>query len=59
MLWKKCNSPLYADYVAFAPFQWAWMVSDLTLLEEGDVVGAWLERCLDLYDGLGRKALNP
>jgi glutathione S-transferase len=57
--WLGGNSPLYADYVAFAPFQWARMVSDLTLLEEGDIVGAWLERCLDLYDGLGRKALNP
>lgn len=57
--WLGGNSPLYADYVAFAPFQWAWMVNDLPLLEGGDIVGAWLERCLDLHDGLGRKALNP
>jgi glutathione S-transferase len=57
--WLGGNSPLYADYVAFAPFQWAWMVNDLPLLEGGDIVGAWLERCLYLHDGLGRKALNP
>ena len=57
--WIGGISPLYADYAAFAPFQWARMVSDFTLLEEDDIVRTWIERCLDLYDGLARKALTP
>ncbi len=57
--WIGGESPLYADYAAFAPFQWARLVSDFTLLEEGDIVRTWIERCLDLYDGHARKALTP
>ena len=57
--WIGGESPLYADYAAFAPFQWARLVSYFTLLEEGDIVRTWIERCLDLYDGLARKALTP
>ena len=51
------EGPLYADYLAFGAFQWPRMVSDFKLLAEDDPVAAWFERCLDLYDGLGRKAL--
>ncbi len=50
------EDPLYADYLAFGPFQWARMVSDFALLAPDDPVSAWFERCLDLYDGLGRNA---
>jgi glutathione S-transferase len=53
--WIGGEAPLYADYVVFAPFQWARMVSDFPLLEEDDIIRVWLERCLDLYDGLARK----
>ena len=48
--------PTYADYVAFAPFQWARSISAFKLLEDDDPVAAWVGRCLDLYDGLGRSA---
>ena len=56
--WIGGESPLYADYIVFAPFQWALMISELQILEEDDIVRAWFERCLDLYDGLGRKAFS-
>jgi glutathione S-transferase len=56
--WIGGESPLYADYAAFAPFQWARIVSNFTLLEQDDIIRGWIERCLDLYDGLGRKALK-
>jgi glutathione S-transferase len=54
--WIGGEGPLYADYTVFAPFQWARLVSNFPLLEEDDIIRAWFERCLDLYDGLGRKA---
>ncbi|MCV6602530.1 MAG: glutathione S-transferase family protein [Cohaesibacter sp.] len=50
------DAPLYADYCVFGSFQWARMVSDFALLQEDDPVQLWFERCLDLFDGLGRKA---
>ena len=50
------DSPAWADYVAFAPFQWARMVSPLKLLAEEDPVFAWRGRMLDLYDGDAAKA---
>ena len=50
------DAPLYADYSIFGSFQWARMVSDFVLLEEDDPVAQWFDRCLDLYDGLGRSA---
>ena len=55
--WIGGENPLYADYIVFAPFQWARMVSDFPLLEDSDPVKRWFERCLDLYGGLARKAL--
>lgn len=50
------EQPHYADYCVFGSFQWARMVSDFALLEPEDPVSSWFERCLDLFDGLGRKA---
>ncbi|WP_114008974.1 glutathione S-transferase family protein [Cohaesibacter intestini] len=50
------DSPIYADYCVFGSFQWGRMVSDFAFLEADDPVAQWFERCLDLYDGLGRKA---
>lgn len=47
--------PLYADYLAFGVFQWARSISPLRLLAADDPVAAWVERCLDLYDGLARQ----
>lgn len=49
-------APTYADYVVLGPFQWARTTSPFRLLAEDDAVAAWLGRCLDLYDGLARRA---
>ena len=46
--------PLYADYSPFAALQWTRVMSPFKLLEGGDPVNAWFERCLDLYGGMGR-----
>jgi glutathione S-transferase len=48
------NTPLFSDYIVFGAFQWARIVSPFQMLAADDPVAAWLERCLDLYDGLGR-----
>lgn len=50
------ETPIYADYCIFGSFQWGRMVSDFEFLEADDPVAHWFERCLDLFDGLGRKA---
>lgn len=50
------EGPLYADYLAFAPFQWARSISPFKLLDDDDPITGWFQRCLDLYDGLGRKS---
>ena len=46
--------PAYADYILFGTFQWARGVSPLAVIEKDDPLHDWLERMLDLYDGLGR-----
>jgi glutathione S-transferase len=51
------DAPAYADHILFGVLQWARVVSTATVLEPGDVVAAWFERVLDLYDGVGRKEL--
>lgn len=50
------DGPLYADYLAFAPFQWARSISPFKLLDDDDPITGWFQRCLDLYDGLGRQS---
>jgi glutathione S-transferase len=50
------ETPLYADYLVFGPFQWARMVSDFVLLTPDDPIASWFETCLDLHNGLGRRA---
>ena len=44
----------YADYVVFSQFQWARVTSPFQLLGTEDVVYAWRERILDLFDGFAR-----
>src|SRR5882757_3988544 len=46
------DAPAYADYILFGVLQWARVVSTVTVLEAGDVLAAWFERILDLYDGV-------
>lgn len=48
--------PSYGDYVIFGCFQWARVVSPFAVLATDDPIRAWFQRCLDLYDGLGRSA---
>lgn len=52
--WIGGSSPLFADYIVFGALQWVRLVSTARLLEEGDAVTDWFERCLDLHGGLGR-----
>lgn len=54
--WIGGSSPLFADYIVFGALQWVRLVSTARLLEEGDAVTNWFERCLDLHGGLGRSA---
>jgi glutathione S-transferase len=49
------EQPGYADYLAFGAFMWARTSSTFELLAEDDPVHAWRERCLDLYEGAGRR----
>jgi glutathione S-transferase len=46
--------PLFADYIVFGAFQWLRISSGLAMLEPDDPVLDWVNRMLDLYDGLGR-----
>lgn len=46
--------PLFGDYILFGALQWLRVVSTLWPLEKDDPVSDWFERCLDLYQGLGR-----
>jgi len=48
------ESPAYGDYLVFGAFQWARVLSPVTLLELDEPLHAWRERMLDLFDGLGR-----
>ncbi|MCB1381625.1 MAG: glutathione S-transferase family protein [Notoacmeibacter sp.] len=50
------QSPLFADYIVFGAFQWVRVVSPFAFLPDDDPVADWFGRCLDLHDGLGRKA---
>ena len=51
------DAPAYPDYILFGTFLWPRTLSSrLELLDKDDVVHAWRERMLDLFDGMGRKA---
>lgn len=46
--------PLYPDYIVTAALLWARAMSPLKFLEDDDPLVPWLDRMLDLYDGLAR-----
>jgi glutathione S-transferase len=48
------ETPLYADYIAASPLQWARVVCALPVLEADDPVAIWFERVLDLHGGCAR-----
>ncbi len=56
--WLGGEAPSYADYILFGNFQWARCASAFELLAPDDAIYAWRERMLDLFDGLGRKAVT-
>jgi glutathione S-transferase len=49
------SKPGFAAYVLFGPFQWARAVSPVVLIEADDLMYAWRERMLDLFDGMPRR----
>ncbi|MGF1474707.1 MAG: glutathione S-transferase family protein [Geminicoccaceae bacterium] len=50
------EAPLYADYIILGAFQWARTVCAEPLVEKDDPVWAYVDRLLDLHDGLAREA---
>ncbi len=52
--WIGGDQPLFADYIVFGAFQWARITSKIAVLQSGDPVADWFERCLDLHGGIGR-----
>jgi glutathione S-transferase len=53
------ETPAYPDYILFGTLMWPRTISPLELLAKDDVVFAWNERMLDLFDGMARKAKGP
>ncbi|MCO5730751.1 glutathione S-transferase family protein [Rhizobium sp. SSA_523] len=49
------ETPLFADYILFGALQWARVTTGQALLPADHPVSLWFDRCLDLYDGFGRK----
>jgi glutathione S-transferase len=49
------QGPLFCDYIVFGALQWVRVVSPFAYLAKEDPVTAWFERCLDLFDRLGRQ----
>lgn len=50
------DAPLFTDYIVASAFQWVRVISPFQVLQADDPVAQWFERCLDLYDGLARRA---
>lgn len=51
--WIGGEGPLFPDYIVFGALQWARVVTSYQLLDDGDPIADWFERCLALHDGLG------
>ncbi len=54
--WLGGATPSYADYIVSGTLQWPRCTSAFPLLAEADPITEWRERCLDLFDGLARRA---
>ena len=50
------QSPLYADYAMFGPFQWARCISPFRILDAADPLSSWLQRLLERFDGLAAES---
>lgn len=51
------DTPLFADYVVFGALQWLRTTNGDQYLPEDNKVAEWFDTLLDMYDGMGRKAL--
>lgn len=49
------ESPLFCDYIVFGAFQWVRVLTPFRLLDDGDPVLDWFERCLDLHGAIARQ----
>jgi glutathione S-transferase len=49
------DTPAWADYVAFGPFQWARSVSRFRLIKSDDPVFSWRSRMIDLFHQAANK----
>jgi hypothetical protein len=54
--WLGGPSPRFSDYILFGSLMWLRTIHGSLPLVTGDGVYGWFERCLDLFDGLARKA---
>jgi glutathione S-transferase len=54
--WLGGAAPSYADHILAGTLMWPRCASRFALLEDSDPVSKWLDRMLDLYGGLGRRA---
>lgn len=50
-------APAYPDYTVMGAFMWMRTVCAFPLLVEDDPLHGWTDRMLDLFDGMGRRAL--
>jgi len=48
--------PMWLDYAVFGTFMWPHVVSNYSLLEQGDPLCVWRERMFDQFDGAVRAA---
>lgn len=48
------ETPNFADFIVFGTFQWLRVSSSLQMIDSNHPAMAWFDRCLDLFDGLGR-----
>jgi glutathione S-transferase len=53
--WVSGDEPAMADYVLFGAMQWARVSSGYPIISTDDAIASWMEKMLDLHDGLGRK----
>jgi glutathione S-transferase len=53
------DEPGYGDFMAVGVIMWGASVGTTAMLEHTDPLLAWVERCLDLYGGVGRQIVLP
>lgn len=53
------DTPNYADYMAIGVLIWATSVATMPLFAKDEALLPWINRCLDLYNGLGRQIKLP